>query len=106
MAATNYVDGLEPTLIREGRFDAKLRLGLPGEDGRKEILGAQLAMLALLAWRKHDLANVARRTPGWSPARLSSLVDRATLLARREGALRNVREFKQIHRMYFGRAPA
>jgi transitional endoplasmic reticulum ATPase len=78
MAATNYLDGLEPTLIREGRFDAKLRLGLPGEDGRKEILAAQLARLA---WRKHDLSNIARRTPGWSPARLRSLVDRAILLA-------------------------
>jgi transitional endoplasmic reticulum ATPase len=78
MAATNYLDGLEPILIREGRFDAKLRLGLPGEEGRKEILDAQLARLA---WRQHDLSNIARRTPGWSPARLRSLVDRATLLA-------------------------
>jgi transitional endoplasmic reticulum ATPase len=78
MAATNDLDGLEPTLIREGRFDAKLRLGLPGEEGRREILTAQLARLA---WREHDLSNIARRTPGWSPARLKSLVDRATLLA-------------------------
>jgi transitional endoplasmic reticulum ATPase len=78
MAATNYLDGLEPTLIREGRFDARLRLGLPGEEGRSEILAAQLARLA---WRKHDLSNIARRTPGWSPARLRSLVDRAILLA-------------------------
>jgi len=78
MAATNYLDGLEPTLIREGRFDAKVRLGLPGEEGRKEILAAQLAGLT---WKKHDLSNIARRTPGWSPARLRSLVDRATLLA-------------------------
>jgi transitional endoplasmic reticulum ATPase len=78
MAATNHLDGLEPTLIREGRFDAKLRLDLPDEEGRQAVLAAQLAKVA---WRKHDLSAIARRTPGWSPARLRSLVDRATLLA-------------------------
>lgn len=78
MAATNYLDGLEPTLIREGRFDLKLRLDLPDEEGRKEMLAAQLARLD---WTKHDLSGIARRTPGWSPARLKGLVDRAALLA-------------------------
>jgi transitional endoplasmic reticulum ATPase len=78
MAATNHLDGLEPTLIREGRFDAKLRLDLPDEEGRRAVLAAQLAKVA---WRKHDHSAIARRTPGWSPARLRSLVDRATLLA-------------------------
>jgi transitional endoplasmic reticulum ATPase len=78
MAATNHLDGMEPTLIREGRFDAKLRLDLPDEEGRKAILTAQLARAA---WRKHDLSAIARRTPGWSPARLKGLVDRSALLA-------------------------
>jgi transitional endoplasmic reticulum ATPase len=78
VAATNHLDGLEPTLIREGRFDVKLRLDLPDEEGRRAILAAQLAKVA---WRKHDLSAMARRTPGWSPSRLRSLVDRATLLA-------------------------
>lgn len=78
MAATNHLDGLEPTLIREGRFDVKLRLDLPDEEGRRAVLEAQLAKVAR---RKHDLSAIARRTPGWSPARLKSLVDRATLLA-------------------------
>ncbi len=78
VAATNYLDGLEPTLIRDGRFDAKIRLDLPSEVERKEILGVQL--------RKHrshmfDLAGIAKRTPGWSPARLRALVDRAALSA-------------------------
>ncbi len=54
MAATNHLDGMEPTLIREGRFDAKLRLDLPDEEGRKAILTAQLARAA---WRKHDLSG-------------------------------------------------
>ena len=78
MAATNHLDGLEPTLIREGRFDVKLRLDLPDEEARRAILAAQLAKGS---WRKQDLSAIARRTPGWSPARLRSLVDRATLLA-------------------------
>jgi len=78
VAATNHLDGLEPTLIREGRFDAKLRLDLPDEEGRRGVLAAQLAKVD---WQKHDLSSIARRTPGWSPARLRSLVDRATLLA-------------------------
>jgi transitional endoplasmic reticulum ATPase len=78
VAATNHLDGLEPTLIREGRFDVKLRLDLPSEEDRRSILAAQLAKVQ---WQKHDLSPIARRTPGWSPARLKSLVDRATLLA-------------------------
>ncbi len=78
VAATNFLDGLEPTLIRDGRFDLKLRLDLPDEQGRKEMLAAQLRGHE---WRKHDLSGIARRTPGWSPARLKGLVDRAALLA-------------------------
>ena len=78
MAATNQLDGLEPTLIREGRFDVKLRLDLPDEEARGRILEA---LLAQAKWRPFDLAALARRTPNWSPARLRALVDRALELA-------------------------
>jgi transitional endoplasmic reticulum ATPase len=78
MAATNQLDGLEPTLIREGRFDVKLRLDLPDEGGRRQIL---VGLLAQAKWRPFDLAGLARRTPNWSPARLRALVDRASDLA-------------------------
>lgn len=78
IAATNFLDGLEPTLIRDGRFDAKLRLDLPDEKSRGDILGA---LLGQVRWKGHDLADLARQTPGWSPARLRSLVDRAALKA-------------------------
>lgn len=78
IAATNYLDGLEPTLIRDGRFDARIRLDLPNESERKEILAA---LLRPARWKHHDLSAIARRTPGWSPARLKSLTDRAALLA-------------------------
>ncbi len=78
VAATNYLDGLEPTLIRDGRFDARIRLDLPNESERKEILAA---LLSKMRWRNHDLSAIARRTPGWIPARLKSLIDRAALNA-------------------------
>lgn len=78
MAATNYLDGLEPTLVRDGRFDAKLRLDLPNESERQEIVTAQLKGHQA---RVQDVSELARRTPGWSPARLKSLVDRAALAA-------------------------
>jgi transitional endoplasmic reticulum ATPase len=78
IAASNFLDGLEPTMIREGRFDAKLRLDLPDESGRGEILKA---LLGQARWQAFDVAEVARSTPGWSPARLKSLVDRAVLRA-------------------------
>lgn len=78
MAATNQLDGLEPTLIREGRFDVKVRLDLPDKAERARILGA---LLARERSRPFDLAGVARRTPGWSPARLNELIDRAAEIA-------------------------
>lgn len=78
VAATNHLDTLDRTLVREGRFDAKLRLDLPDAGGRSEVLAA---LLNQVCWDRHDLAQLARRTPGWSPARLKGLVDRAVLLA-------------------------
>lgn len=48
VAATNHIDTLEPALIRDGRFDAKLRLDLPDEEGRKEVL---LSLLKETRWR-------------------------------------------------------
>lgn len=78
VAATNFLDGLEPTLVRDGRFDSKLRLDMPNEEARKEIL---TAILRGVRSEVADVAQVARRTSGWSPARLKSLVDRATLLS-------------------------
>lgn len=79
VAATNSLDGLEPTLIREGRFDVKLRLHLPDQAGREAILSS---ILKRSGPATTEIVEVARRTPGWSPARLRALVDRAMLQAR------------------------
>jgi len=78
MAATNSLDGLEPTLIRDGRFDLKLRLDLPNQAEREAILAS---MLKTGAHAAPAIAEIARRTPGWSPARLRALLDRAILRA-------------------------
>ena len=78
MAATNSLDGLEPTLMRDGRFDLKLRLDLPNQAERGAIL---TSMLKTGAHAAPAIAEIARRTPGWSPARLRALLDRAILRA-------------------------
>jgi transitional endoplasmic reticulum ATPase len=82
MAATNLLDGLDPALIREGRFDVKIRVGLPDEASRLKILETHLSTRPC---RKFDLREFARRTPGASAARLKALVDRAAASAAAEG---------------------
>jgi transitional endoplasmic reticulum ATPase len=81
MAATNLLDGLDPALIREGRFDLKLRVGLPDEASRLKILESQLSGRPC---QQFDLREFARRTPGASAARLKALIDRAASSAAAE----------------------
>ena len=77
MAATNTLESLDPALIREGRFDLKIRLDLPTESERQEILAA------LLRKRGADfpVETWAAMTSGYSPAKLNALVDRAASIA-------------------------
>jgi ATP-dependent Zn protease len=82
MAATNLLEGLDPALIREGRFDLKIRVDLPDEDGRLKILESHLSGRPC---ERFDLREYARRTPGASAAKLKALVDRAAGLAAAEG---------------------
>jgi transitional endoplasmic reticulum ATPase len=81
MAATNLLDELDPALIRDGRFDLKIRVDLPDEVGRLKILESQLSGRPC---RRFDLREFARRTPGASAAKLKALVDRAASLAATE----------------------
>lgn len=74
MAATNRLDGLDEALIREGRFDLKLRIDLPDKAARIKILETQLSKMP---WKRFDLQEFARRMPGASPARLRAIVDQA-----------------------------
>jgi transitional endoplasmic reticulum ATPase len=74
MAATNRLEGLDEALIREGRFDVKLRIDLPDEAARIKVLEAQLSKMP---WKRFDLQEFARRMPGASAAKLRAVVDQA-----------------------------
>ena len=82
MAATNLLDGLDEALIRPGRFDLKLRIDLPDEVTRLKIFEAQLAGKP---WRRFELQEFARKSPGASAAKIRALVDQAAAFAADEG---------------------
>jgi len=79
MAATNHIDALDPAVIRDGRFDYKKKLALPNHDERQAVLRAQLRGIQAGAV---DFELVARRTEGYSQARLNLLVESAKSLAK------------------------
>ncbi len=81
MAATNLLDAIDPAVIREGRFDLKIRVDLPDESNRLKIFEAQLSRKP---WRRCDLQEFARKTPGWSAARICALIDQAAAFAAEE----------------------
>jgi transitional endoplasmic reticulum ATPase len=81
IAATNFYDGLDRALIREGRFDLHVRLDLPNEEERTRIFEAQLAKRPS---RRFNLQPFAKRTPGWSAAKIGTLLDRAAFFAAEE----------------------
>ena len=82
MAATNRPDILDPALLRPGRFDRHITVGLPDPEGRREIL--ELHARSKPVDPSVDFESLARRTPGFSGADLANVVNEATLLAIRE----------------------
>lgn len=78
-AATNRIDELDPAIIREGRFDFKVKIYRPDFDARREIL------LVLLAGRPHDplldATELAHAMEGFSAARIRHVVDAAAMAA-------------------------
>lgn len=82
IAATNRPDVLDPALLRPGRFDRQVTIGLPDVKGREQILKVHM--------RKVPVADdvepsvIARGTPGFSGADLANLVNEAALFAARE----------------------
>jgi transitional endoplasmic reticulum ATPase len=81
MAATNLLDGIDAALVREGRFDVHVRVDLPSEGARKLIFEKTLSKKP---WKRFNLDDAARRTPGASAARIKSIVDRAAVIAAQE----------------------
>jgi len=86
VAATNRPDILDPALLRPGRFDRKVEVGLPDIKGREAILHIHSKGKPL-----DDDVNVkvlARRTPGFTPADIENLMNEAALLTARRRAKR------------------
>ena len=83
LAATNRVDILDPALLRPGRFDRQVYVGLPDIKGREEILKVHARNKPLA--EDVDLAEIARGTAGFTGADLENLLNEAALLAVRRG---------------------
>jgi cell division protease FtsH len=87
IAATNRPDVLDPALLRPGRFDRQVVVGLPDVRGREQILDVHMRKVPLSSDVQPSL--IARGTPGFSGADLANLVNEAALFAAR-GNKRNV----------------
>ena len=79
IAATNRADVLDPALLRPGRFDRQVTVNLPDVKGREEILGVHAKNK--IFDKNVKLANIAKRTVGFSGADLENLLNEAALLA-------------------------
>jgi transitional endoplasmic reticulum ATPase len=92
MAATNVYDGLDEALVRDMRFDEKIRVDLPDEATRTQILSTQLSKRL---WMPFPVQSFAKRTPGWSAAKLSGLVNKAASMAAIENRRIEMRDLQQ-----------
>ena len=83
LAATNRADVLDPALLRPGRFDRQVYVGLPDIKGREEILKVHAKGKPLA--EDVDLHKLAQGTAGFTGADLENLINEAALLAARNG---------------------
>lgn len=94
LAATNRPDILDPALLRPGRFDRQVVIGIPDIKGREEIFKVHSKNKPL-----DDSVNpkvLARRTPGFTPADIENLLNEAALLtARRNGRKIRMNEIEE-----------
>ncbi len=84
IAATNRPDVLDPALLRPGRFDRQVVVGLPDIRGREQILKVHMRKVPLGA--DVEPSYIARGTPGFSGADLANLVNEAALFAARQNS--------------------
>ena len=82
IAATNRQDVLDPALLRPGRLDRHVHVGLPDRRGREQILAVHTRRVPVST--NVDLSVVARSTPGFSGAELANIVNEAALFAARK----------------------
>ena len=81
IAATNRADVLDKALLRPGRFDRQVTVGLPDVKGREQILNVHIKKVPTAD--DVELKNIARGTPGFSGADLANIINEAALLAAR-----------------------
>ncbi|MBP7546786.1 MAG: ATP-dependent zinc metalloprotease FtsH [Corallincola sp.] len=81
IAATNRPDVLDPALLRPGRFDRQVVVGLPDVRGREQILKVHMRKVPIAD--DVEASVIARGTPGFSGAELANLVNEAALFAAR-----------------------
>jgi len=93
IAATNRPDVLDPALLRPGRFDRQVVVGLPDIRGREQILKVHMRKVPI--GDNVNPAVIARGTPGFSGADLANLVNEASLFAARSNKrLVEMKEFE------------
>ena len=83
VAATNRPDVLDPALLRPGRFDRQVVVGLPDIRGREQILKVHMRKVPIDD--RVEASVIARGTPGFSGADLANLINEAALFAARAG---------------------
>ena len=82
IGATNRGSALDPALLRPGRFDRKIHVGLPDHEGRQDIASYYLAKV------RHepiDVERLARMTQSYSPAMIKNVVNEALIFALQDG---------------------
>jgi cell division protease FtsH len=84
IAATNRPDVLDPALLRPGRFDRQVTVGLPDIRGREQILKVHMRKVPI--GDDVEASLIARGTPGFSGADLANLVNEAALFAARSNS--------------------
>ena len=104
LAATNRPDVLDPALLRPGRFDRQVTVGLPDRQGREGILRIHTKELHLAS--DVNLTLLARTTTGFSGADLANLCNEAALIAARENHQKvNMVDFEEaLDRVLLGAA--
>ena len=102
IAATNRADVLDKALLRPGRFDRQVMVGLPDIRGREQILNVHMRKVPIGTDVKADI--LARGTPGFSGADLANLVNEAALFAaRRSKRLVEMSDFEDAKdKIYMG----
>jgi cell division protease FtsH len=102
VAATNRADVLDKALLRPGRFDRQVQVGLPDIRGREQILMVHMRKVPIAPDVKADI--IARGTPGFSGADLANLVNEAALFAaRRNKRLVEMQDFEDAKdKIYMG----